>query len=377
MAENVRLKMADNLDSDLFDELSELSEVFHTKESNTMEILGVDDIFSEDLLPSNIVGDILAVDSSNVLLGDPMLEFGVEGRQSDPQGLIFPETLMSVSLPVEPARPVADTSDDLQSPATPSAEVAGSSQPGRGKSAPEQPVKICVRTISRPKQSTMVAPIVLKKPHHSLVSIPKSNASHTQDTRLQVIRAGGKLGSTRSVNSSHSQQSRQTSVTEPVELREVAAATDIPFTSLRRRNHSGRSSSPELPRVFSSHTRKRAYEYGPCEDPQMEKCRKNAINAKRNRDIKKARLVELESTVENVSKERDLLAAQNEVVSRENESLRNSNEELEMRVRHLENVLKNQSKLAALLNKIEPQQVSISDVEHTAGDFVVSSASGQ
>lgn len=86
----------------------------------------------------------------------------------------------------------------------------------------------------------------------------------------------------------------------------------------------------------------------------MERCRQNAINAKRNREQKKARLAELEKRVEEGDRERDRLIEKNR-------ELQEGMAELQREVKHLTNILRNQSRLSDILGKVSPVRVSLGD----------------
>ncbi|KAK4304516.1 hypothetical protein Pmani_023532 [Petrolisthes manimaculis] len=373
--------------------------------------------------------DVLADVSSNaLLLGDPLLSFPdlnelLELQPASPSQ--NPETFMPVSLPADtpplttppPASAVQTTSSiststppiQLLSSATPpvlvSKCVGVGTQPhssvkvAKINTAATQSANVPVRIIVKTQKSSnvtpssiMVAPVTIQKPTQSLVKIPRAIAT-TGRSRLQAIRSGGKLGpihvspKTRPANTStpvihHPQvspasprlQQQQTvpQVTVPVSSEVDESRTSIPFRSIRTResSESGSSDSRDLETVRSFNAKRKAYELGPQNDPQMERCRQNAINAKRNREEKKAHMMELERKVESISQERDELAG-------ENESLREAKEKLEQQVKHLNNVLRNQSKLSSLLEKLGPASVMVDVTASACGEDIVSSASGR
>ncbi|CAL4080917.1 unnamed protein product [Meganyctiphanes norvegica] len=225
----------------------------------------------------------------------------------------------------------------------------------------------------------MVAPLSLPKPSYNLVKVPKIDSSQNR-LRLRAIRAGGKL-SPRHRNDDTITTSARTPPTEnnPVSDRIPSPGPsssdstegqliveNLPFRSQRKRNLSETTITSDAPSVS---TKVKAYELEPLSDPTLERCRKNALNAKINREAKKKHLAELERRVENVSRERDTLAE-------ENENLRDAKIKLEQQVKHLNNILKNQSKLATLLGKIDQSKVSI-DLSAQSENEVISSVSGR
>ncbi|XP_063841674.1 uncharacterized protein LOC135089687 [Scylla paramamosain] len=114
-------------------------------------------------------------------------------------------------------------------------------------------------------------------------------------------------------------------------------SSNTPFRSLRGGGGSGAGSD--------RFAKRKAYELDPQEDPDMERCRLNAINARRNRELKKARMAELEKLVQEGDRERDRLLG-------ENRELREGMAELQREVKHLTNILRNQSRLSHILDKL-------------------------
>lgn len=338
---------------------------------------------------------MLAVDSSsNVLLGDPLFNL------SDPNEMHFlqppnfgsnPETLIPVSLPADSTTEPA-TSDLARSQAEEKEEEVTeeldpqNSQHDVSKATPEldRPsyvasnkseggrsgtVRIVVNT-SASSPGEMVAPAILPNPSHNLVKIPKGSPS-SQAIRVKRISSSGRNGAAKAEQLArprarpHACNRQQSSggvceTSEPTSESEDAspprspvssetlAVDSSPFWSLRSRRPSVSSVASELG------MKRKAYELEPLSDPQMERCRKNALNAKKNREMKKAHVTELERKVLDVSRERDQLAG-------ENESLREANVRLEEQVKHLRNLLENQSPLAALIGKLSPASVVLGE----------------
>lgn len=221
----------------------------------------------------------------------------------------------------------------------------------------------------------MVAPALLPKPTHNLVKIPKAEENTTL-TRLKRIRLGEKLvrhPSQPEIGSSEQKSPRsstikkcrheQSEVVASSPARSTSPSSDvsdregIPFWSLRSRHSS-----------VSSGMKRKAYELDPLRDPQMERCRRNAVNAKKNRELRKAHMAELEQKVEDVCRERDELAG-------ENESLKEAKLKLEQEVKHLNNILKNQSQLSSLIGKLAPSSVIVGDLSASGNeeDQIISS----
>ncbi|KAK3883937.1 hypothetical protein Pcinc_011759 [Petrolisthes cinctipes] len=384
-----------------------------------------DDVLYGGILQDN---DVLADVSSNaLLLGDPLLSFPdlnelLELQPASPSQ--NPETFMPVSLPADsppsspplttppPASADQTTSSTSTTTSTPPIRLLSSATPpvlvskcaGVGRQphssvkaakintvatqSANVPVRIIVKTQkSSTPSSNMVAPITIQKPTQSLVKIPRAIATIGR-SRLQALRSGGKLGpihvsktrpastSTPAVNhpqvspASPRVQQQQTvpEIAVPVSSEVEETRTSVPFRSLRTRESSEAESSDstDLQTVRGHNAKRKAYELGPQNDPQMERCRQNAINARRNREEKKAHMMELERKVESISQERDELAG-------ENESLREAKEKLEQQVKHLNNVLRNQSKLSSLLEKLGPASVMVDVTASACGEEIVSS----
>ncbi|KAK7071744.1 hypothetical protein SK128_005322 [Halocaridina rubra] len=236
-------------------------------------------------------------------------------------------------------------------------------------------VRIVVNTQQK-RERKMVAPALLPKPSHNLIKIPK--AEHSANVvRIRRYRAGEKIGPSCKMESSTSEEILAKNETCQPELRKDSPCSSSnknsnsvtvqqgksPFWSLK----SGRTSTAPMPETENSGTKRKAYELDPLLDPRMERCRRNAINAKKNRELKKAHMEELEQKVLDVSRERDELAG-------ENESLRAAKLKLEQEVKHLNNILKNQSQLSTLIGKIAPSSVILGDLSSSGEeDAVISS----
>ena len=94
----------------------------------------------------------------------------------------------------------------------------------------------------------------------------------------------------------------------------------------------------------------KAYELEKLNDPVLERCRRNAINAKKNRELKKAKMEELENTIAEVQREKNDLAGTNE-------GLRKEKEQLENEVKYLKNIIQNQSQISELLQKLGSSEI--------------------
>ncbi|XP_037796290.1 uncharacterized protein LOC119591601 [Penaeus monodon] len=391
-----------------FSEIDELCNFVDGKGGSKFNLFDIDeDVEINAGIPSHGLMDddaMLAVDSSNALImGDPLLNAFDQNELLELQSASpshNPETLMPVSLPADsPPRlhaisPPASPDSSPAVPDSPTAVEAGSKGDGAATNAipSQEPVRIIVKT--KKNTGEMVAPLSLPQPAHNLVRIPKSGST-TQLARLRTLRTGGKLGPT--VTGTRILGTTTPTVTRiPVTVRKLlppssqqpseparkrlcvtpgtASADDgvadegLPFRSLRARNNSESSVGSQA--STSIGMKRKAYELDPLEDPEMERCRRNAVNAKRNREQKKAQLAELERTVESVSRERDQLAG-------ENESLREAKMKLEQQVKHLSNILKNQSKLSEVISKLGMTSVVLGEMTTSAEEEVVSSASGR
>lgn len=389
-----------------FSEIDELCNFVDGKGGIKFNLFEIDeDVEINAGIPSHGLMDddaMLAVDSSNALiLGDPLLNTFDQNELLELQSASpshNPETLMPVSLPADsPHRlhaisPTAnpDNSSPPAVPDSPTTVEEGSKGDGAGTNATptQEPVRIIVKT--KKNTGEMVAPLSLPQPAHNLVRIPKSGST-TQLARLRTLRTGGKLGPT-GTGTRILGTASPTVTRVPVTVRKIlptssphpseptpkrlcvtpgAASADngaaeeaLPFRSLRVRNNSESSVGSQA--STSIGMKRKAYELDPLEDPEMERCRRNAINAKRNREQKKAQLAELERTVESVSRERDQLAG-------ENESLREAKMKLEQQVKHLSNILKNQSKLSEVISKLGMTSVVLGEMTTSAEEEVVSS----
>lgn len=358
--------------SSYFDLLSEIEEVStngHGKLTSLdcFEWRGADEAV-EGGLPSQWVSDNLLTEA---LLGDPLLPLLDEDALQPPPPTHQPETLMQVSLPAgQPAAPVPAPTvppQRLPSPASsPSPrEVTPPSPPHPGSplpadpsytspksscTSPRSPVRVVVRT------GRMVAPVTLEKSSRYLVRIPGPgplpSTSPPRHHSLQEERKEGPsapAAPTPKVPQTKAPSSPMPLASSPAgspTTDTAATTTSNPFRSLRSgsrdRDRQGRC------------TKRKAYELEPQRDPDRERCRLNAINARRNRELKKARMAELEKRVEEGNRERDRLLG-------ENRQLREGMARLERQVGHLTSVLRNDSRLSAILDKVSPVRLSLGD----------------
>ena len=81
------------------------------------------------------------------------------------------------------------------------------------------------------------------------------------------------------------------------------------------------SSRVSLPGTSSSRKRK-LYEMGPLDNPEEERCRLNALNAKKNREKKKRQLTEAAMEIERLREENSELRSEAELVRDELEQAR-------------------------------------------------------
>nr|XP_045609183.1 uncharacterized protein LOC123764971 isoform X1 [Procambarus clarkii] len=388
--------MADLPNVDLLTEIDDLSMYVDGKSGSKFEFFDINEsVALNSGIPSHGLMDdaMLAVDSSNALLGDPLLNLFHQNELFELQSAApshNTETLMPVSLPAgSPTHPSASDSDcpvyaiTTASPSSNSSSVVGpdsssSASPchhsveggpvivGSSGTTANTPVCIVVKTRTH-SISKMVAPITIQKPSHNLVKIPKVESTLPSGVRMQTIRSGDKLGPS-VIASKTAVFISPTSANQPLVRTQALSASsapdaaisteEMPFRSLRVKRLSGTSDSSE-PSPCGS--KRKAYELEPQEDPLMERCRLNAISAKRNRELKKARMADLQRKVEDVSRERDQLAG-------ENESLREAKLKLEQQVKHLNNVLKNQSKLSSLIGKLGPSSVILGDISASGNE---------
>lgn len=324
------------------------------------------------------------------LPGDPVLPLPDEDAlQPPPPARPPPETLMQVSLPAgQPAAPGATpTASPQRSPssappsprqlATPTLSPPASPLPLAGPST--SPVRVVVRTGA----SRMVAPVTLEKSSRFLVRIPGPTplppTAPTRHLSLQEEEKPEPASPTFPVPETPSppqagSPTPDTTTTTPA----AAAATTTTTTTLRvlpsrgetrrrRCSSSSTCSSSSSSTPFRSlrggggsgaepdrFAKRKAYELEPQQDPDRERCRLNAVNAKRNRELKKARMAELEKQVEEGDRERDRLLG-------ENRELREGMAELQREVKHLSNILRNQSRLSHILDKVSPVRLSLGD----------------
>ncbi|XP_050725905.1 PH domain-containing protein DDB_G0287875-like [Eriocheir sinensis] len=201
----------------------------------------------------------------------------------------------------------------------------------------------------------MVAPVTPGKSSRYLVRIPRTSPLQPTPTRTvtrhRVLRAGGKLGPAAAAAAASQStkvpqlQAPHTPEPPPTTLTTTTTTTTttpgIPFRSLAG------SVQGEGRQRCSSGMKRKAYELEPQDDPLMERCRQNAINARRNRELKKAQMAELERRAEEADQERCRLAE-------ENRRLKEDNTRLQREVGHLSGVLRNQSRLSDILEKLAP-----------------------
>lgn len=304
------------------------------------------------------------------LFGDPLLPLPLlnqDAPTSPPPAAPQPETLMTVSLPAgqppSPAlgpasaprlrsSPSSSTEERTAVPPvpsppqeeTPALTLLESAQP----SAPSSPVRVVVRT------SSMVAPVTPGKSSRYLVRIPRLSPLQATPTptvtRHRVLRAGGKLGPAAAAASQSTKVPRLQAphTPEPPPTTTTTTTPGVPFRSLAVGVQGGGRQR------CSSGNKRKAYELEPQDDPLMERCRQNAINARRNRELKKAQMAELERRAEEADQERCRLAE-------ENRRLKEDNTRLQREVGHLSGVLRNQSRLSDILEKVSPARLTLGD----------------
>lgn len=327
------------------------------------------------------------------LFGDPMLPLPQQ-EQDAPPAAPHPETLISVSLPAgqlpascpaspRPRSPAATYPSPASprprspaatylSPASPRPHSPATTYPSPASSrpcspaafncsppeeetatlsptqpqAPPSPVRVVVRT------GSMVAPVSLEKSSRILVKIPQCSPPQPSPTltvsRRRVLRSRGKVGPAAAALS-HPTEVPQCSASHTPELQTpIHTNTNTTCTTFRSLADRG------VRQGCSSSRKRKAYELEPQDDPEMERCRLNAINARRNRELKKAHMAELERRAEEVDRERQRLAE-------ENERLREDNTRLQREVGHLTGVLRNQSRLSHILDKVSPTRLTLGD----------------
>lgn len=134
---------------------------------------------------------------------------------------------------------------------------------------------------------------------------------------------------------------------ETSEDSEVEAA-DVRPSALLRKRHKSNSSSKSFTGKASSSKKVKMYECDPFEDPEMEKCRQNAINAKMNRDKKKKEKTTLQ-------KEMGKLRRENEELKKKNSRYRTKLTSVEARVQAMEAFIQSNG-LGSLLKASDPEE---------------------
>ena len=342
------------LSSDLLSEVEELSTGGHGK-MITLDCYDWCGAGVEGALPSLCVPE----DMLESLFGDTLLsQLDEDASQPPPPAPHQPETLMQVSLPAgQPADPgpaLLAPPHRLPSPVAPSTPqqvtrplTPSSPQPLTSPSskAPSSPVRVVVRT------GKMVAPVALEKPSRYLVRIPGPTPppSNSPPRHLTL------------------QEEEKPDPSTPTTPTPVVPVTQVPSTPKSRGSTPDNASTTRTDTPFRSlwdgrgvesrqsrYNKRKAYELEPQGDPSRERCRLNAINARRNRELKKARLADLEKKVEEGNQERDRLLG-------ENQQLREGMARLERQVGHLTSVLRNDSRLSTILDKVSPTRLSLGD----------------
>lgn len=128
----------------------------------------------------------------------------------------------------------------------------------------------------------------------------------------------------------------------------------------------GALGSPQRNKGF----KKRLYQQDPSEDPALEKSRKNALIAKRNREKKKKLVNAMESRCNALSTRNELLNADKNNLSRRIQSL-------EEEVFYLKSVLANQNALSAILSTLTNSGLKISSSFKANGTPIASSSSNE
>lgn len=225
--------------------------------------------------------------------------------------------------------------------------------PGLSKELKGKPIKIIVKKVERNKNipSKMVAPVIFPETSNTFLEIPSCSYEMTSQ-KISYLRRGGKLkpqentdrcsnkaesfpnkpGHANKILNKHSnlKSKKVIKFTKP-----LLNLQNLPFTSLKRR-HS-----------FDQVTRQKkikAYELDPLPDPNLEKCRRNAINAKKNRELQKAKMVALEKEIE-VIKQKNLKLAG------ENEHLKTKQVKMEEQLKSLSELLTDPAKLLSLMKE--------------------------
>ncbi|KAL7636699.1 UNVERIFIED_CONTAM: hypothetical protein RMT77_012451 [Armadillidium vulgare] len=217
-------------------------------------------------------------------------------------------------------------------------------------STTEYPKTIILKKIKgTPNNLNMVAPLNIPKTTYKLVRIPGKNTITNMPEKVSVFNLNqNTIPSKKNEICSNLKKQKYINVNElsPVSVNEKPAEeftekvsiklpkknndtietfnyNELPFTSLKRKLPNLSKPKPQ---------KKKAYELSPLPDPTLERCRRNAINAKKNRDIKKEKMMKLEAEVEQERQEKLKLAS-------ENETLKQMNEELKERINLLTNAL--------------------------------------
>ncbi|KAG0728256.1 CREB/ATF bZIP transcription factor [Chionoecetes opilio] len=305
-------------------------------------------------LPSQCVSDGML---SQALFGDPLLPLLDEDALTCPPPAIPPpETLIQVSLPAgHAAVPGPASAVPLPRPPSPhhttsprevSSPTPSSSEPSAAPCSKPPALSSSVRVVVR--TGNMVAPVNPEKSSRYLVRIPgPASPSATAAPRLHSLQEEEKSDpdtpATPKLEEPQTEEATSNTVSRvPTPVTTTTTTTSIPFRSLQGGARQGRCS------------KRKAYELDPQNDPDMERCRLNAVNARRNREMKKLRMTELERRVEEGNRERDRLLG-------ENRQLREGMARLQRQVGHLTSVLRNDSSLSTILDKVSPARVSLGD----------------
>ena len=187
----------------------------------------------------------------------------------------------------------------------------------------------CIIVKPEEKIVKMVAPLQIPAPHHPIL-VPKTEKLTTEQIRRHTIKRKLSFDSQREDDSSKTVTHKKSKL------------DDLPFTSLKVPKHL--VTKKKLPK--KNKLRKRAYQLDPFDDPKLERCRKNAINAKKNRDLRKNRMEQLE-------KEVSLEKESNKRLSKENNLLKSDKRRLLDTINELSSTLSNPQKLAELLLKLQ------------------------
>ncbi|KAB7504796.1 hypothetical protein Anas_02274 [Armadillidium nasatum] len=203
----------------------------------------------------------------------------------------------------------------------------------------EYPKTIILKKIKgTPNNLNMVAPLNIPKTTYKLVRIPGKNTTTNMPEKVSVFNLNQNIiPSKKNEICSNIKSQKYINVhelspvsvnkkpaeefTEKVSIKlpqknntiETLNYNELPFTSLKRKLPNLSKPKPQ---------KKKAYELSPLPDPTLERCRRNAINAKKNRDIKKEKMMKLEAEVEQERQEKLKLASENETLKQMNEELK-------------------------------------------------------